>query len=787
MDFSAISNIVKNVESGDQQKNEEVYAFLNEVEKTQEAGNALVEAISSKLLTDNQKFICLSIIKNYKFPLADPYALSPLLASPFQMIISTAAIIIANYVTEEEHIVPILSLPEECISGVILVILACSENGVLFAPMIDYLLAVFAETTNDEIKLQSAKAIAELASKVKKGHEGLSQFYREVMQTELDESTLPLIYALLDGACYCLPRNEAFSYLLAYFGSIGENCPIPYSDPSEVSLYTFAQNVSYELYYIMFIQESNLENDEEEEEPLEYDKQLLVRSCIMNCLIGEDKMELFSENIEEFLNDLDAEDSTRVNCVKILNEPSLVDIAVKECEEIWHESEIHEEAALYILNGILPSHHMYDIMVPIPDENPFCVGQYLKYIYTYEDDVSCSALDEALESENYVLLILAADALSRSEYCFPEETVSFVSKMFEIIGEFETDGFFYILSILQRLISSNPVIFAEDLESLLSTLNELLGHCALNYTLFEPLCKTFAALSNVEDFHVPIMDAMTQSIVELLSDETTVDCGYDMILSLFCKDTEIVSQEAFATVIPAFYHALQTFELDPSRGRVVMEILAYSVTCGDCEFPVAFLTELMNSEMSGMFFTYLGSIIFGLFTKIPLENYADLLKAIIAKLTRMQSTVIQQNILCAFSAIALANKEAIEGVLAAAEIELVTFLVMFCDSAESWIIISPFDQRLCIAGLLQFADVELPDDKNILKSAVTLLKHHCQAMEMLSNQRSIAFAANDQFYIQHEFAKISIKSFIERVFPNKESLPQEAIDVINECYESSQK
>ena len=61
MDFSAISNIVKNVESGDQQKNEEVYAFLNEVEKTQEAGNALVEAISSKLLTDNQKFICLSI------------------------------------------------------------------------------------------------------------------------------------------------------------------------------------------------------------------------------------------------------------------------------------------------------------------------------------------------------------------------------------------------------------------------------------------------------------------------------------------------------------------------------------------------------------------------------------------------------------------------------------------------------------------------------------------------------------------------------------------------------
>ena len=790
-DLTQLLQIVRDIESGDQDKLSHIYAFLDDLEKNIENSSVLVSSLQSHLFTFNQQFIALTIIKNYKFPLEDPFSLLQLLSIDNELVMQTSAMIIAKYITEEEQLVQISQ--QDCMSGncipFLFLIQQICKNGHPFNFCIEYAITLFNEC-DDDIKLTVAETISNIAYYYHKKNALLTQFYREVMQNELNEDNLLLFDKLLKGSFYSLPNNELFNHLLGFFVNLTNEIPINYTPPTEPSLYSFVSKVASLIYLILcqngFIESYDGIGEEEEEViDLEFDEDALIRACVLHCIISEERMAYLEENLEDFVafleddnddNNSDDDDfrTLRNMCVKILNNPSYVKTAVEVCKEIMNESEIHEEAALFVLNGILPKHHMYDIDIPIPDSNVFCMGQYIKYLYYYESNCSNSTISEALESENFVLAIFAADSLSRSEYLFPEERVHLSAIIIGLIGEFESNNYGYLLYIIERLVSFCPQAFEDSVGDLMPTLFQLLcdNECVLNPELYTPICKIIEHLSDYPGFHPAILEFVSSYIVAFLSDENTINCAFMMLKLVFCKDEGIISQESISEVLPAFFQSLQTHELDYMDRKEIMEILFYAIRCGECEFPILFLTELLKTEMNSGFFIYLSSILYLLITTVDISSLTGLLHAIKNRIETSQTTVLQEAICCLFSAVSSTHPQLIEPLLNASELSIETMLNLFANFIAANSLLHPFQIKLCISCLLNYKDFQLFTGKSILEVAYQVLVEAIQ-FDSQSFSDQLAFSENDPFYKNSPLRHQSYKAFIQQILTNIPDFPSE--------------
>ena len=780
IDLNQLLQITKDIESGNQDQLSQIYSFLEEIDKNHENSEILLSSLYSNSFTLNQHFIVLTIIKNYNFPLEDPFLLIPLLSNENEPVFQTAAIIISRYITEEEQLSQIIqhdSIAGNFIPFLYLVLQVC-QNGHSFNFGIHFAISFFCECDNDDTKLNVAEMISKLAPFYRK-NEDLSEFYRNVFQTDLNEDNLLVIEKLLNGSIYALPSNELLNYLLTYFSNLTSEIPINYTDPTAPSLYTFVSKLALIIYRIL-----HQYNEEEDENTLEFDENALIRACVLHCILGEERMAYLEENLEDFVVSLEEDNddanieendfnSIRKICVKILNEPSFVKQTVDFCNEIMNESEIHEEAALFVLNGILPKHHMYDIDIPIPDDNNFCIGQYIKYLYYYQTDCSNSTISEALESDSFVLAIFAADSLSRSEYLFQEERISLTSILIGLILEFQYNNYGYLLNIIERLISFSPQAFEECIGDLLPTLFQLLcdGECVLNSELYHPICKIIEHLSDFPAFHIPILDFVSPYIGTFLTDENTVSCAFLMLKLFFCKDESIVSDEAFSTVIPPFFQSLKTFPLDFMDRKEIMEILFYAVRCGETEFPILFLTELLRTTMNSSFFIYLSSILYYLVTNIDVNLVSDLLNAIKERIESAQTSVLQEAICCLFSAVSSTHPQLIEPLLSAVNLNLETMLNLFGNWIYANSIIHPFDIKLCIACLLKYKDFQLASGQSILEICYKVLTEAIQ-FDSPHLCEQLAFSAYDPFYKNSPYRTQSYQAFINQISKEVPDFPQ---------------
>lgn len=756
MDESTLKQILDYLESGEQEKLEHIYQFLGSLQMDNHAGNTILNSIYSPNISDFRIIVCLSIIKRYGVPLDNPFALLPLCINPNQTIVSMSSQIISNYVKSEEQISALLSLDPSYYEACIFIIMNCIDNNVFSPNFIEFLINVYNGTESIDMKVKVANSISEILIKTRICDQRISNFYTSILQCEVSNENLPILYALIPGTSFAMFKGDAFQLLLNYFAFIAQMCPLPYINYSGITFSSFSQQIALELYNILFMEDDDSSN-------FIFDAELIVKSCVCHCLLDDESIELFTSDMSAYIDYLTDEESLRSICVKILSSGSLSQVTINVCKEMWSQSEAHEEACLYILSGILAHGHPFVIQPPIPTENIFAITQYFRYVIEFEEETSPSIISEALDEEySYIVYIPACEALANRPNGFDEETVLATEKIVELIhilgDNLNTE---HLTNILCSLVKRSPMSFGGILEEFCVSLLEIISVFFLNPSIYGGVVSCFQTLSKINDFHAALVNGVAPHVIEMLQDQNACACGVDMCVALLTNPNAFENmedkQESSEQLCEALFSTIDFSSLDHFVGEKIAKILFYFAKIGAHDV-VLQATVVVLQNMEGQFFKRFASVLLELIDKSDDATIGQIFELIHSRLTSKDSNVLAQVVCCVFSVLAINSKEALDAKIGNLKDEIIN---LFVHKALSENFISTFDLRLMACGLLLYHDV----NPLAVRAVVSLLKQSSE-----ETKSTFAFCKNDSIYFESELRTQSLQEIVSKILPDVSAL-----------------
>jgi hypothetical protein len=371
-------------------------------------------------------------------------------------------------------------------------------------------------------------------------------------------------------------------------------------------------------------------------------------------------------------------------------------IAIETAQEFAQISPRHAETAIYFLHMLVPA-GIDEFAIPMPNEHPFMVGQFLLCSAVHRYDIDPGLLEAALNADGHILPIMAAEAVLAWDryHSFLGIAVQRLLGFVELFQNTAVDG---LLELIRSLVRMDVEAFIEFVPIAVE-LFVMFRHIPEPYITVIEMLTLFLDNENVRMVAVEPVFALA---VECFRNAEECEPGLDLLLAILetvdgfevTPDIFEMAMRGFSSLAMAAGVAMTVFELAGffARAGFHQQILEW------------YLHILANPEVESSCFCRMATIMLALFENCADDAVLSLFQAVLGRLNAKESHGFQGGFAVSVAAIVLTDTDRILAVLEAVGLSL-SALVDCVDAVFSKGVIRYFDLKFIVAALFRLKDM----------------------------------------------------------------------------------